>query len=74
MKDFEKSLKEIKKIVEKLEDGNQSLDVSIKNFEKGAELIKECYERLNEVKKKIKIVVENSEGIISEEDFNIEEE
>jgi len=68
-KNFEKSLNELEEIVEKLEQGEMSLDESIKVFQKGVELSKELSKMLDEIEKKITILVENENGDIVEEDF-----
>ena len=39
---FETSLKKLEKIIEKLEDGEISLEDSVKSFEEGIGLVKEC--------------------------------
>lgn len=51
--DFEASLLELEKIVEKLEGGETSLEESIKLFEKGMELSNDCRKTLNTAKQKI---------------------
>lgn len=51
--DFEASLLELEKIVEKLEGGETSLDESIKLFEKGMELSNDCRKTLNAARHKI---------------------
>ena len=51
--DFEASLLELEKIVEKLEGGEISLDESIKLFEKGMELSNNCRKTLNTARQKI---------------------
>lgn len=51
--DFEASLLELEKIVEKLEGGETSLDESIKLFEKGMELSNDCRKTLNTARQKI---------------------
>ena len=51
--DFESSLLELEKIVEKLEGGETSLDESIKLFEKGMELSNDCRKTLNTARQKI---------------------
>ena len=51
--DFEASLLELEKIVEKLEGGEISLDESIKLFEKGMELSNDCRKTLNSARQKI---------------------
>ena len=51
--DFEKSIKELEKIAESLENDKISLDESIALFEKGVTLSKECSEYLENAKQKI---------------------
>ena len=51
--DFEASLLELEKIVEKLEGGETSLDESIKLFEKGMELSNDCRKTLDNARQKI---------------------
>lgn len=51
--DFEKSLDELEKIVEELQNGDISLDESIKLFERGMELSGECRKTLETARQKI---------------------
>jgi exodeoxyribonuclease VII small subunit len=53
---FEKSLKELEKIVRELESGDVDLDESLKKFEQGIQLYKNCRETLENAEKKIKIL------------------
>ncbi|OPZ84663.1 MAG: Exodeoxyribonuclease 7 small subunit [Firmicutes bacterium ADurb.Bin419] len=69
-KSFEKSLIELEEIVEKLERGEMSLDVSIEMFQKGVTLSKDLSKMLDEIEKKITILVENDNGEVREEDFD----
>jgi exodeoxyribonuclease VII small subunit len=39
---YEKKIEELKLIIEKIEDGNTSLDESMRLYEQGAALIKQC--------------------------------
>ena len=52
-KNFEKSIDELEKIVDKLEHGNLSLDEMLKLFERGVTLSKECNVMLDAAEKKI---------------------
>ena len=45
---FEASLQKLKKIIEKLEDGDISLEESVKSFEEGIGLVKECQKQLSQ--------------------------
>lgn len=51
--DFEKSLDELEKIVEELQNGDISLDESIKLFERGIKLSNECRKTLESARQKI---------------------
>ena len=61
MAKFEESIKELEKIVKMLEDGEPSLDESLKNFEKGITLIKVCQKELESAENKIKELTEDGD-------------
>ena len=61
MAKFEDSIKELEKIVKTLEDGEPSLDESLKNFEKGITLIKVCQKELESAENKIKELTEDGD-------------
>lgn len=67
---FEESLSQLEEIVEKLENGDVSLDSAIEEFDKAMKLIKTFDEKLNNAEKSIAKIVEENNDII---DFNIEE-
>ena len=48
---FEESLSQLEEIVEKLENGDVSLDSAIEEFDKAMKLIKSCDEKLNNAEK-----------------------
>ena len=50
---YETKVEQLKKIIEKIEDGNTRLDESIRLYEQGAALVKQCEEILNEAEVKI---------------------
>lgn len=54
---FEKSMKELEKIVESLEKGDKSLDESIALFEEGIKLSKECNDILDKAEKKVSVLI-----------------
>jgi exodeoxyribonuclease VII small subunit len=39
---YETKIEDLKRIIEKIEDGNTSLDESIRLYEQGAALVKQC--------------------------------
>lgn len=66
-KSFEESIVELEKIVNELENGNLSLDESMKKFEEGMKTSKYCSEILDKAEKKIVTILEKNSEIIEEE-------
>lgn len=72
--DFEKKIKDLENIVEKLGSGDLSLQDSLKFFEKGVRLSRECSEQLNKSEEKVQQLIDiNSKGDLSTKDFESEE-
>lgn len=61
-KTFENSLSDLEKIVRQLEDGDLSLEESLKLFEDGVKLSRECQERLNQAERRIEVLLKDEEG------------
>ena len=59
---FEVSLKELEKIVRGLEEGDLSLEESLKLFEDGVRLSRECQERLNQAERRIEVLLTDGDG------------
>ena len=59
---FESSLGDLERIVRKLEDGDLSLEESLKLFEDGVKLSRECQERLSQAERRIEILLKDSQG------------
>lgn len=64
--DFEKSLKELETIVERMEKGEQTLEASLKDFERGNALAEACRASLEEAEQRIEKLVEKSDGFVRE--------
>ena len=60
---FEASLQKLKKIIEKLEDGEISLEESVKSFEEGIGLVKECQKQLAQAELKVKKLLDNGHAV-----------
>ena len=60
---FEASLQKLKKIIEKLEDGDISLEESVKSFEEGIGLVKECQKQLAQAELKVKKLLDNGDTV-----------
>ncbi len=73
VKTFEENMAELEEIAAKLENGDVTLDESLKLFERGIKLSKACQKKLEEAEKKVKILVGDSDGEMTEEDFEAAE-
>ncbi len=60
--DFEKSLTELEKIVRRMEQGEQSLEDTLKDFERGMILSGLCRKGLDEAQQKVEILVKKHGG------------
>ncbi|MFH1836761.1 MAG: exodeoxyribonuclease VII small subunit [Candidatus Omnitrophota bacterium] len=71
MKDasFEKTLEKLGKIVQELEEGDFSLDSSMKKYEEGIKLARICREDLDKAQKKIETLIKKDEDIFEKKPF-----
>ena len=58
--DFERSLAELEGIVAKLEQGDLSLDESLRHFERGVQLTRACQSALKQAEQKVEILLRKS--------------
>jgi len=71
--DFEHSLQALESIVSQMEQGDLSLEESLKAFEEGISLTRECQAILSQAEQKVQLLVE-SDGELTTEPFQIEED
>ena len=57
---FEKSLDELEQLVDHMEQGELSLEQSLKEFERGVELTRHCQTALQEAEQKVEILLQKS--------------
>ncbi len=69
---FEDKLQELEKIVEKLENGQLSLDESLGLFEKGIKLVRECDTNLKCARQKVKKLIEEN-NVVKSEPFEVQD-
>ena len=69
---FEKTLSDLESIVEDMEQGNLSLEESLKRFEKGIALTADCQQALQNAELKVSELVEKNSKLL-EQDFDIED-
>ena len=61
---FETALDKLSEVIEKLEDGNTSLDEALKLYEEGIELIRFCTQKLEGAEQKIKLLQKAEETVV----------
>lgn len=72
--DFEKKLSRLEEIVHAMEEGDLSLDESLKLFEEGVKLSRKCHEQLDQAEQKVKLLLSVDEkGKAETKDFHVEE-
>ena len=65
---FEKSLQDLEKLVEKMESGELSLEESLQCFEKGVALTRSCQKALADAEQKVRILLQQ-QGVETLEDM-----
>ncbi len=73
VKDFEGNLSRLKEVVKLLEEGNTSLEESLKYFEEGISLYRICNGVLNEAEQKVSLLLEEDKELV-EKPFLVTEE
>jgi exodeoxyribonuclease VII small subunit len=58
--DFEKSLDELEQLVSRMEQGELSLDDSLKSFERGIALYRNCQNALEQAELRVKLLLDPS--------------
>ena len=58
--DFEQSLDQLEKLVNDMENGDLTLEESLKAFEQGVKLTRECQSALVQAEQKVQILVEQN--------------
>ena len=57
---FEQSLQELESLVEKMEQGDLSLEDSLSHFERGVQLSRTCQKALKEAEQKVEILMQKN--------------
>lgn len=65
---FETSLEKLEKLIEQMEDGDLTLEDSLKTFEEGIRLTRECQQALAAAEQKVKLLIEEN-GQVTASDF-----
>lgn len=64
--DFEASLQQLEHLVEQMEEGELSLEGSLKAFENGVKLTRDCQQALLEAEQKVELLMEKNGELVSE--------
>jgi exodeoxyribonuclease VII small subunit len=67
---FEDALNKLEKIVSKLEEGDISLEESLKFFEEGIRLSRFCNQKLDETEKKVEVLLKGKDGVLKPQPFD----
>jgi exodeoxyribonuclease VII small subunit len=65
-KSFEQAMQKLEEIVNELENGELTLDETVRKFEEGMKLADFCTEKLNQVEQKLKKLVKTDNGFQEE--------
>lgn len=68
---FEEALSDLEQLVEAMEQGDLSLDESLKQFEKGIALASSCQQSLQKAEQKVELLIEKN-GELLTKDFDSE--
>lgn len=60
--EFETALKKLEGIVEKLENGDLSLEEALKQYEEGVRMAEVCTKKLTEAEKKVEVLMKTNPG------------
>ena len=71
--DFEAALEELEGLVERMEEGDLSLEESLKTYERGIELSRACQKSLDAAEQRIQILTEK-DGATETRNFQPDEE
>jgi exodeoxyribonuclease VII small subunit len=63
--DFEASLGRLEALVDQMEDGELSLEASLKAFEEGVKLTRECQQALQEAEQKVQVLLEQNGELVA---------
>jgi exodeoxyribonuclease VII small subunit len=62
-KSFEEALAKLEQITKDLEEGDLSLEESLKHFDEGVQLAEQCNNKLNDAQKKIEILLKKNDRL-----------
>lgn len=70
---FESALNRLEEIVKRLENGEVTLEESMKLFEEGTKLVKQCSAQLDKAEQKITLLTTDDNGTVTEKEIRDED-
>jgi exodeoxyribonuclease VII small subunit len=64
--DFESSLSRLEQLADQMEEGDLSLEESLKAFEAGVKLTRECQQALQEAEQKVEVLMRQNDELLAE--------
>lgn len=64
--DFEASLAQLEQLVDQMEEGDLSLEESLKAFEAGVKLTRECQQALQNAEQKVEVLMRQNDELLAE--------
>ncbi|MBW2558200.1 MAG: exodeoxyribonuclease VII small subunit [Deltaproteobacteria bacterium] len=62
-KKFEKALEELEEIVKRMEEGNMSLEESLKAFGEGIKISRFCADKLDKAERKVEVLLREEDAL-----------
>ncbi len=64
--DFESSLSQLEELVDSMEEGELTLEESLKAFEAGMKLTRECQQALKDAEQKVEVLMQQGSELVAE--------
>lgn len=64
--DFEASLAQLEQLVDQMEEGELTLEESLKAFEAGVKLTRECQQALKDAEQKVEVLMQQGGELVAE--------
>ncbi len=66
---FEENMEQLDKIVQSLEEGDTTLEQSLKSFESGIKISRACFKELTKAEKKVEMLIKQNGEVVGREEI-----
>lgn len=70
---FEDAVQELEAIIQRMSDGNQSLETSIAEFERGVGIVRACQKMLKDAEQRVELLTKSDTGELEPQPFKSEQ-